>query len=87
MSGSSFPVQFAVDTTGPQGGSLLASLISMPSTWGKMQEGGLVGTILQVIGVLARTPITCKIVPTKPPSCIFPHVLGIDIKLASNEPP
>ena len=53
LSGSSFPVQFAVDPTGPQGGSLLASLISMPSTWGKMQEGGLVGTILQVIGVLA----------------------------------
>ena len=49
----SFPVQFAVDPTGPQGGSLLASLISMPSTWGKMQEGGLVGTIFMAIGVLA----------------------------------
>ena len=53
LSGDSFPVQFAVDPTGPQGGSLLASLISMPSTWGKMQEGGPVGYMLMTIGVLA----------------------------------
>ena len=46
-------MQFAVDPTGPQGGSLLASLISMPSTWGKMQEGGPVGYMLMTIGVLA----------------------------------
>ena len=53
LNGDAFPVQFAVDPTGPQGGSLLASLISMPSTWGKMQEGGPVGYMLMVIGVLA----------------------------------
>ena len=53
LNGETFPVQFAVDPTGPQGGSLLASLISMPSTWGKMQEGGLVGRTLMIIGVLA----------------------------------
>ena len=53
LEGDSFPVQFAVDPTGPQGGSLLASLISMPSTWGKMQEGGPVGYMLMIIGVLA----------------------------------
>ncbi|MBL6899940.1 MAG: MotA/TolQ/ExbB proton channel family protein [SAR86 cluster bacterium] len=53
LSGDTFPVQFAVDPTGPQGGSLLASLISMPGTWGKMQEGGAVGTILMIIGSLS----------------------------------
>ena len=53
LNGDTFPVQFAVDPTGPQGGSLLASLISMPSTWGKMQEGGRVGQVLMIIGVLA----------------------------------
>ena len=53
LDGDSFPVQFAVDPTGPQGGSLLASLISMPSTWGKMQEGGPVGYMLMIIGLLA----------------------------------
>ena len=53
LEGDSFPVQFAVDPTGPQGGSLLASLISMPSTWGKMQEGGPVGYMLMIIGLLA----------------------------------
>ena len=53
LSGDTFPVQFAVDPTGPQGGSLLASLISMPSTWGKMQEGGPVGYMLMTIGLLA----------------------------------
>ena len=53
LNGDAFPVQFAVDPTGPQGGSLLASLISMPSTWGKMQEGGPVGYMLMAIGLLA----------------------------------
>ena len=53
LNGETFPVQFAVDPTGPQGGSLLASLISMPSTWGKMQEGGFVGTVLMIICSLA----------------------------------
>ena len=53
LSGDAFPVKFAVDPTGPQGGSLLASLISMPSTWGKMQEGGAVGYILMAIGLAA----------------------------------
>jgi biopolymer transport protein ExbB len=50
---SSFPVQFAVDPTGPQGGSLLQSLISMPSTAERMTLGGPVGTIIMTIGVLA----------------------------------
>jgi len=47
-----FPVQFAVDPTGPQGGSYLSSLISMP-TWGeRTQQGGIVGyIILYVLGL------------------------------------
>ena len=53
LNGDAFPIQFAVDPTGPQGGSLLDSLISMPGTWGKMQEGGFVGTVLMIIGSLA----------------------------------
>tara|TARA_B100001964_G_C14227314_1_gene598288 strand:- start:430 stop:1821 length:1392 start_codon:yes stop_codon:yes gene_type:complete len=53
LSADSFPIQFAVDPTGPQGGSLLASLISMPSTLERMNLGGPVGTIIMVIGVLA----------------------------------
>ncbi len=53
LSEGSFPVQFAVDPTGPQGGSLLLSLISMPSTAQRMTLGGPVGTIIMVIGVLA----------------------------------
>jgi len=53
LSEGSFPVQFAVDPTGPQGGSLLQSLISMPSTAERMTLGGPVGTIIMVIGVLA----------------------------------
>ena len=53
LSEDSFPVQFAVDPTGPQGGSLLQSLISMPSTAERMTLGGPVGTIIMVIGALA----------------------------------
>ena len=53
MVGETFPVQFAVDPTGPQGGSLLASLISMPSTLERMTLGGPVGFIIMTIGVLA----------------------------------
>ncbi|MDP6181565.1 MAG: MotA/TolQ/ExbB proton channel family protein [SAR86 cluster bacterium] len=49
----SFPVQFAVDPTGPQGGSLLQSLISMPSTAERMTLGGPVGFIIMTIGLLA----------------------------------
>ncbi|HJM59339.1 MAG TPA: hypothetical protein QGG52_02305, partial [SAR86 cluster bacterium] len=49
LSADSFPIQFAVDPTGPQGGSLLASLISMPSTLERMNLGGPVGTIIMVI--------------------------------------
>ena len=49
----SFPVQFAVDPTGPQGGSLLESLISMPSTAERMTLGGPVGWIIMTIGLLA----------------------------------
>ena len=53
LSEDSFPVQFAADPTGPQGGSLLQSLISMPSTGERMLLGGPVGTIIMTIGVLA----------------------------------
>ncbi len=53
LSEDSFPVQFAVDPTGPQGGSLLQSLISMPSTAERMTLGGPVGFIIMTIGVLA----------------------------------
>ena len=53
LEADSFPTQFAVDPTGPQGGSLLASLISMPSTLERMNLGGPVGTLLMVIGVLS----------------------------------
>ena len=34
-----FPVQFAIDPTGPQGGSYLANLISMPGFFGRVQKG------------------------------------------------
>jgi biopolymer transport protein ExbB len=53
LEADSFPSQFAIDPTGPQGGSLLASLISMPSTLERLTLGGPVGTILMVIGVLS----------------------------------
>ena len=53
LSEGSFPVQFAVDPTGPQGGSLLQSLISMPSTAERMTLGGPVGFIIMTIGLLA----------------------------------
>ena len=36
---------------------------------------------------VANEPIIISTVPTKPPSCIFPQVLGIEIKLANSEPP
>ena len=52
MSADTFPVQFAVDPTGPQGGSYLASLISMPSWGERTGQGGPVGyTILYVLGL------------------------------------
>ena len=42
-----FPVQFAVDPTGPQGGSYLASLISMSGAWERINgEGGPIGYII-----------------------------------------
>ncbi len=53
LSEDTFPVQFAVDPTGPQGGSLLQSLISMPSTAERMTLGGPVGFIIMTIGLLA----------------------------------
>ena len=47
-----FPVQFAVDPTGPQGGSYLASLISMPGWGERTTQGGIVGyIILYVLGL------------------------------------
>tara|TARA_Y100001970_G_scaffold288855_1_gene417393 strand:- start:68038 stop:69426 length:1389 start_codon:yes stop_codon:yes gene_type:complete len=52
ISGDTFPIQFAVDPTGPQGGSLLESLISMPGTFERMTLGGPVGFIIIVIGLL-----------------------------------
>ena len=53
LEADAFPVQFAVDPTGPQGGSLLTSLISMPSTLERMTLGGPVGFIIMAIGILA----------------------------------
>ena len=53
LSENTFPVQFAVDPTGPQGGSLLQSLISMPSTAERMTLVGPVGFIIMTIGLLA----------------------------------
>ena len=53
LSENTFPVQFAADPTGPQGGSLLQSLISMPSTAERMTLGGPVGFIIMTIGLLA----------------------------------
>jgi biopolymer transport protein ExbB len=47
-----FPVQFAVDPTGPQGGSYLASLIAMPGWGERTQQGGIVGyIILYILGL------------------------------------
>ena len=47
-----FPVQFAVDPTGPQGGSYLSSLISMPGWGERTTQGGLIGyIILYVLGL------------------------------------
>ena len=43
----SFPVQFAVDPTGPQGGSYLASLISMSGAWERINnDGGPIGLVI-----------------------------------------
>ena len=47
FSADSFPVQFAVDPTGPQGGSYLASLISMSGAWERINsEGGPIGIVI-----------------------------------------
>ena len=52
LDAEAFPVQFAVDPTGPQGGSYLASLIAMPGWGERTQQGGLVGyIILYVLGL------------------------------------
>ncbi len=50
--GETFPVQFAVDPTGPQGGTYLSSLITMPGTIERMSLGGPVGYIILVVGFL-----------------------------------
>ena len=47
-----FPVQFAVDPTGPQGGTYLSSLITMPGTIERMSLGGPVGYIILIVGFL-----------------------------------
>ena len=49
--GDAFPVQFAVDPTGPQGGSYLANLISMPGFFGRIQNGGIIGYIIIIVGL------------------------------------
>ena len=49
--GDEFPVQFAVDPTGPQGGSYLANLISMPGFFGRIQNGGIIGYIIIIVGL------------------------------------
>ena len=47
FSADTFPVQFAVDPTGPQGGSYLASLISMSGAWERINgEGGPIGIVI-----------------------------------------
>ena len=46
LDAEAFPVQFAVDPTGPQGGSYLASLIAMPGWGERTQQGGIVGYII-----------------------------------------
>ena len=52
LDAEAFPVQFAVDPTGPQGGSYLASLISMPGWGERTQQGGVVGyIILYILGL------------------------------------
>ncbi len=52
LDAEAFPVQFAVDPTGPQGGSYLASLISMPGWGERTQQGGIVGyIILYILGL------------------------------------
>jgi len=52
LDAEAFPVQFAVDPTGPQGGSYLASLIAMPGWGERTQQGGVVGyIILYVLGL------------------------------------
>ena len=47
-----FPVQFAVDPTGPQGGSYLASLISMPGWGERTTQGGIVGYIILYLSLI-----------------------------------
>ena len=52
LDAEAFPVQFAVDPTGPQGGSYLSSLIAMPGWGERTQQGGIVGyIILYVLGL------------------------------------
>ena len=52
LDADTFPVQFAVDPTGPQGGSYLSSLIAMPGWGERTQQGGVVGyIILYVLGL------------------------------------
>ena len=52
LDADTFPVQFAVDPTGPQGGSYLSSLIAMPGWGERTQQGGIVGyIILYILGL------------------------------------
>ena len=52
LDAETFPVQFAVDPTGPQGGSYLSSLIAMPGWGERTQQGGVVGyIILYILGL------------------------------------
>ncbi len=42
-----------IDPTGPSGGSLLAALINTPSLIERWQQGGIVGIVISVLGIVA----------------------------------
>ena len=44
---------FAIDPTGPSGGSLLAALINTPSMVERWRQGGVVGVVISVLGLVA----------------------------------
>ena len=76
-----FPVQFAVDPTGPQGGSYLASLISMSGAWERINgEGGPIGyVILRGIRAAVDSQLAASTLNTDNP-------LGRVLKIAEDNP-
>lgn len=44
---------FAVDPTGPTGGSFLSSLIDAPTLYERWQQGGIIGFIISIVGLFA----------------------------------